>query len=233
MVKVGICDDELSMRRMLRLVLERTLELAGMEYEIQEYISGEDFIAKISAGAPDILFLDIEMGGMDGIETARVLRKKEAKTVIIFVTSYPDFVFQGYEVHAFHYILKPYKEKKIAGVMEQALKELDILGERYFTVEQKAKSLRIPLHNTIAFQSERRKVRALVNEESIEFYGKLDEVETELPNYFVRIHNRYLVNMNYVTAVEKDRCICGQNSFPVSRAFKQNLEVAFARGILK
>ena len=226
MVKIGICDDEPEMRKPLRQILEQVLQLQGVEYLISESESGEELTAGIS-------FLDIEMRSLDGIETAKLLRRKGMKGIIIFVTAYPDFVFQGYEVHAFHYILKPYRKEKIEEVLRQALHELDLSKEQYFVIEQKARVIRIPLSQTIAFQSDRRKVEALLEEDFVAFYGRIDEVCRELPSCFIRIHNRYIVNLNYVTTLEKDRCILGSRSFPVSRAFRQELETAFARAMLK
>lgn len=233
MVKIGICDDEPEMRKPLRQILEQVLQLQGVEYLISESESGEELTAGISCLDIDILFLDIEMRSLDGIETAKLLRRKGMKGIIIFVTAYPDFVFQGYEVHAFHYILKPYRKEKIEEVLRQALHELDLSKERYFVIEQKARVIRIPLSQTIAFQSDRRKVEALLEEDFVAFYGRIDEVCRELPSCFIRIHNRYIVNLNYVTTLERDRCILGSRSFPVSRAFRQELETAFARAMLK
>ena len=233
MVKIGICDDEPEMRKPLRQILEQVLQLQGVEYLISESESGEDLTAGISCLDIDILFLDIEMRSLDGIETAKLLRRKGMKGIIIFVTAYPDFVFQGYEVHAFHYILKPYRKEKIEEVLRQALHELDLSKEQYFVIEQKARVIRIPLSQTIAFKSDRRKVEALLEEDFVAFYGRIDEVCRELPSCFIRIHNRYIVNLNYVTTLERDRCILGSRSFPVSRAFRQELETAFARAMLK
>lgn len=233
MVKIGICDDEPEMRKPLRQILEQVLQLQGVEYLISESESGEELTAGISCLDIDILFLDIEMRSLDGIETAKLLRKKGMKGIIIFVTAYPDFVFQGYEVHAFHYILKPYRKEKIEEVLRQALHELDLSKEQYFVIEQKARVIRIPLSQTIAFKSDRRKVEALLEEDFVAFYGRIDEVCRELPSCFIRIHNRYIVNLNYVTTLERDRCILGSRSFPVSRAFRQELETAFARAMLK
>lgn len=233
MVKIGICDDQPEMRKPLRQILEQVLQLQGVEYLIYESESGEELTAGISCLDIDILFLDIEMRSLDGIETAKLLRRKGMKGIIIFVTAYPDFVFQGYEVHAFHYILKPYRKEKIEEVLRQALHELDLSKEQYFIIEQKARVIRIPLSQTIAFQSDRRKVEALLEEGFVDFYGRIDEVYRELPSCFIRIHNRYIVNLNYVTTLEKDRCILGSRSFPVSRAFRQELETAFAMAMLK
>ena len=234
MISIGICDDEAPTGRALRTPLERKLQLLGISYRILEYDSGEALFSHPEREYLDILFLDIEMKQMNGMETAKNLRKRNSHTLLIFVTAYPDFVFQGYEVHAFHYILKPYEEHKIQAVLEQALEELGRDREPYFTLERKSGILKIPLKKVLAFSSDRRKVVIFLNDGSRpDFYGKLDEVESGLPDYFVRCHNRHLVNLNFVSALEKDRCICGALQFPVSRAFRQPLEIAFARLLLR
>lgn len=107
---------------------------------------------------PDILFLDIEMPGMGGMDTAKVLRKFDKKVLIIFVTAYPDYVFQGYEVHAFHYILKPYKKEKIKEVLESAVKELSAQQEQFYMVQQKSGTLRLSIREITYFKSDRRNV---------------------------------------------------------------------------
>lgn len=234
MINIGICDDEASMRRLLRAPLEQKLQLLGADYRIYEYDCGETLLTRPETEWLDILFLDIEMKQLSGMETARNLRKRDSHTLLIFVTAYPDFVFQGYEVHAFHYILKPYENQKIMKVLEQAIKELGQNREHYFTLEQKSGTTKIPAKKILAFSSDRRKIIiSLEDGNKLEFYGKLDAVETDLPDYFIRCHNRHLVNLNYVTALEKDGCTLRSQSFPVSRAYRQSVEIAFARLLLQ
>ncbi len=234
MINIGICDDEASMRRLLRAPLEQKLQLLGADYRIFEYDCGETLLTRPETEWLDILFLDIEMKQLSGMETARNLRKRDSHTLLIFVTAYPDFVFQGYEVHAFHYILKPYENQKIMKVLEQAVKELGQNREHYFTLEQKSGTTKIPAKKILAFSSDRRKIIiSLEDGNKLEFYGKLDAVETDLPDYFIRCHNRHLVNLNYVTALEKDGCTLKSQSFPVSRAYRQSVEIAFARLLLQ
>ena len=234
MINIGICDDEASMRRLLRAPLEQKLQLLGADYRIFEYDCGETLLTRPETEWLDILFLDIEMKLLSGMETARNLRKRDSHTLLIFVTAYPDFVFQGYEVHAFHYILKPYENQKIMKVLEQAVKELGQNREHYFTLEQKSGTTKIPTKKILAFSSDRRKIIiSLEDGNKLEFYGKLDAVETDLPDYFIRCHNRHLVNLNYVTALEKDGCTLKSQSFPVSRAYRQSVEIAFARLLLQ
>ena len=234
MINIGICDDEASMRRLLRAPLEQKLQLLGADYRIFEYDCGETLLTRPETEWLDILFLDIELKQLSGMETARNLRKRDSHTLLIFVTAYPDFVFQGYEVHAFHYILKPYENQKIMKVLEQAIKELGQNREHYFTLEQKSGTTKIPAKKILAFSSDRRKIIiSLEDGNKLKFYGKLDAVETDLPDYFIRCHNRHLVNLNYVTALEKDGCTLRSQSFPVSRAYRQSVEIAFARLLLQ
>lgn len=233
MIQIGICDDETPMRRALRTPLEQKLQLLGQTYRIYEYDSGEALLSRPEAEGLDILFLDIEMKELSGMDTARALRRKDTRTLLIFVTAYPDYVFQGYEVHAFHYILKPYEEHRIQKVLEQAVKELGACREQYYTLEQKSGTLRIPLKKILAFSSDRRKIiLTLTDGQRLDFYGKLDALKNDLPDYFVRCHNRHLVNLNHVTALEKDGCHLGDLILPISRAFRQPLEIAFARLLL-
>lgn len=243
-MKLAICDDEKKLRTSLRSVIETKLQLVGAEYDIQEYESGEELLKGIKSQVPDILFLDIEMSGINGMETAKELRKVVQDTVIIFVTAYPDFVFQGYEVHAFHYILKPYKEEKIRDVLEKAMEEAGQKQEKYYLVEQKSGTLRIPFSKALYFKSDTRTVEVCLYQglkasgdksayEIVKFYGKLGEIETEMPSCFVRTHNRYLVNLQYVDKLEGSSLECREYSLPVSRAYKQDVAVAFAKMMLR
>ena len=224
---ICICDDEKNLRKSLRTTVETELQLSGISYEINESGSGEDLLGSLDSSEPDILFLDIEMPGLSGMETAHKLREKCTRTVIIFVTAYPDYVFQGYEVRAFHYILKPYRE-----VLRMALDETERLADRHFLIEQKNRSLKIPLKNIRYFKSDRKKISAVTLNGTEEFYGKLSDIENDLPDHFIRIHNRYLANLLQITDLCPASCICGGEELPVSRACRQQLAAAFARTLL-
>ena len=124
-MKIAICDDEKKLRKDLRSLIEIQMDLSGGDYTIEEFEDGRDLAAAEKKKDIQILFLDIEMPGMDGMETAKALRAAGCRMLIIFVTAYPDFVFQGYEVQAFHYILKPYQPAKIKEVLTKALRETE------------------------------------------------------------------------------------------------------------
>lgn len=232
MLEVVICDDESLFRSDLKKLLQIELDLCGEEYTITEFDSGEALLSDLNLEQFDLIFLDIEMKLLDGITTAKKLRKVNNLGEIIFVTSYPDFVFQGYEVQALNYILKPYKKEKIREVLHIALKRLDCHREKYYIIEQRNGTLKLPLSSTKYFLSERRSIIACTIQERYTFYGKLNELKESLPEYFVRIHNRYLVNMNYIDSMEGNNVLCEKELLPVSRSLRQDVLLAFAKYML-
>ena len=211
MLQLSVCDDEKVFRSDLRKILGTELELCGIDYHISEFTSGEELIAGLEKADCQILFLDIEMKGIDGVEAARRLRETKRQMEIVFVTSYADFVFQGYEVRALNYILKPYEPEKIAAVLRTALEALDIEAEKYYVIDQRGGSIRVPLSSV---------------------YEKLSDLETELPDTFVRIHNRYLVHLKYLEAVRQNTAVVDGEELPVSRSCKSGLSIAFAKYML-
>lgn len=150
--------------------------------------------------------------------------------MIIFVTAFADFVFQGYEVKALNYILKPYGEKKIVEVLHKALDELETAHPKYFVIEQKSGITRVALKEICYFTSDRRIVTIVTAKDSITFYGKLNDLV--LPDHFLRIHNRYVVNLHYVDQVEAGSLTCNQEQLPISRKYRQSLMVSFAKNML-
>lgn len=232
MLEIVICDDEKALRNDLFKIVEQELDLCGEEFRIREFECGEDLIREFDAKPCDILFLDIEMKELNGMEAAKILRKKHAACQIIFITSYPDFVFQGYEVSALNYILKPYKTEKIRSILQTALQRLQIETECYFILEQKSGSFKLPLSQVKYFLSEKRQIHAVTTSQSYTFYGKLNDIEAKLPDSFIRIHNRYLVNLKYIQAIDGNQVLLKQEVLPVSRSCKQTLSIAFAKYML-
>ena len=232
MLQLAVCDDEKVFRSDLRKILGTELELCGIDYHISEFTSGEELIAGLEKADCQILFLDIEMKGIDGVEAARRLRETKRQMEIVFVTSYADFVFQGYEVRALNYILKPYEPEKIAAVLHTAREALDIEAEKYYVIDQRGGSIRVPLSSVKYFSSDRRTVHAVTTEQEYTFYEKLSDLETELPDTFVRIHNRYLVHLKYLDAVRQNTAVVDGEELPVSRSCKSGLSIAFAKYML-
>ena len=122
-MQIAICDDEKS----IGLILEEKIKKLLPDAVIDKYLSGDELIA--SGCEPDILFLDIQMPGMDGMETARILRQKNERMVLIFVTAVEEYVFQAFDVAAFHYLVKPFSDEKFEEVVKCAVRSIEKYSE--------------------------------------------------------------------------------------------------------
>lgn len=200
-LRIAVCDDE----KIIRSTIAEYIKLKYPMYEVLEYESGEQLIE--DAAGLDIIFLDIQMEGLNGIETAERIRKKEIQAVIIFLTALKEYVFWAFDVEAFHYLLKPLKKEKFYEVLEGAVKKAEAQkrlekarteGKR-IDVKIGAITQKIYTNEIIYAEVYNRKVTLHTLGQSMEFYSRLSELEQELGEDFVRPHRAYLVNMQYIS----------------------------------
>lgn len=201
-MQIAVCDDERETRNMLAEKIRRLYPDAGLSL----YQSGEELLR--ADKQPDILFLDIQMAGKDGMETARELRRRKYKTILIFVTALDDFVFEAFDVGAFHYLVKPFHNGKFAEVLLNAVRQYEehkklentakeretpsltvTAGGQHFTVE---------LEDIVYAEVFDRKVIIHTMDADIEYYGKMKDLEQKAGDEFYRSHRAYLVNFKYV-----------------------------------
>lgn len=196
---IAIVDDE-------KLICEQIKGMIQKEHkneQIELYSSGKALLA--SQKLFDLVFLDIQMADMDGMRTARELRKTQADTILIFVTGAKDYVFEAFDVSAFHYLLKPLNEKKFMEVLNLALEE----AKRRRTQRQellfiRAKNMTIKQIEILYIESRGKKVDIHTLKENISVYGSMSELEAQLGSGFYRSHRGYLVNMAYITEYSAD-----------------------------
>lgn len=218
-MRVSICDDEAAVRKMLA----RKVQGLCPEAEIAFFASGEELLAGENFG--DILFLDIRLAGQDGMETARALRKRDKKTILIFVTALKEYVFEAFDVGAFHYLVKPFDDAKFAEVFLLAVAQWEEVrgqvlakeppfgksgeGEenrktdraekrQYLFVKKGGLSTKVFLDDIIYAEVLNRKITLHGREGELEYYGKLSELSKLAGEDFFRSHRAYLVNFKYV-----------------------------------
>lgn len=170
------------------------------QYCIQCFNRAENLLSAVRKQPFELLFLDILMNGMDGMELAKVLREEGYDGIIVFVTSSPEYAMAGYEVEAAQYLLKPVEEKKIEEIVTKLLaryqepKSLTLTGSGGRIQKIKIDEIQYleVYHRTLIFYC---------NDGKIEWTGTLDGIEESLPDYFYRCHRSYLVNMNYVSGI--------------------------------
>ena len=198
-MRIAVCDDEKEIRDMFAEKIERLYPGADLSL----YRSGEELL--LSDKEPDILLLDIQMPGKNGMETAKELRRKNKKAIIIFVTALDDFVFQAFDVGAFHYLVKPFGDNKFEEVLENAVKEFEDRkadnsnqGKKVIMIMAGGKHITVNLAEIIYAEVFDRKVILHTIHEDIEYYGKMKELHERAGEDFYRPHRAYLVNFNYI-----------------------------------
>lgn len=236
MLRIGICDDVYDARLVLRSALERALEARHIQGQFFEFSSGEGLLGWLEhhAGELDLVFLDMEMGELDGMETARRLRAADAGLQLVFVTGYADRVFDGYSVGALGYLLKPPTAEQLEEVLDRAQAALVRDLDRAYICRSGDIRYRIPIANILYFVSDRRQVTCVTEGRDYTFYGKLDGVAEEVGDGFVRIHQRYLVRSGAVDRIEGSEVVLrdGQR-LPVSRSCQQSAMLALTRAELE
>ncbi len=232
MLRIGICDDEIHARDALRLSIEQFLHNGGrIIYEFSSGKSAVNWLGK-HFGEMDILFLDVEMNGLTGMEAAKLIREKDRDILLVFVTGYPDYVFDGYTVQALDYLIKPVKKEKLKEVLDRAEAALEARAPKTFTVQNAEGLFRIPFSEILYFYSDKRLVKLVTSKQVYSFYGKLDMVENKLDSEFIRIHQRYLVYGKNVREMEKNSVTIGNVSLPISRALRPFAMMKLARIML-
>lgn len=201
MLKIAICEDERKYAEDLEWCLQVWATNTGNNVKIRKFDNGVPLLSCINEnGMFDVIFLDVEMERMNGLETAARIREKDFITTIIFVSQYEDYYKEAYNVHPFHFLCKPINPKKLEETMNayMAMKRQDI---EIFTFNINKARYSLCLNDIIYFYSECRHITAVCREQKYTFYGKLNDVQKELEeknNRFLRIHQSYLVNMKYV-----------------------------------
>lgn len=235
MIRIGICDDIYDARLQLRALLERVLEHRGIQSTFMEFSSGEKLLRFLEThiGEIDVLFLDMKMMGIDGMETARRIRKSDADMALVFVTSYADRVFDGYTVGALAYLMKPAKQAQLEEIVNRVLTGIYQKETLTFFCRYGDVTYRIPYGKILYFVSDRRIITCVTQGKEYIFYDKLDHVAEEVGNQFVRIHQRYLVNASKVDSISANEVHIAEAVLPISRSLKESVMVALTCAALE
>lgn len=169
-------------------------------YSLAEFTGGEQLLNSVPH---DIVFLDIEMNGMDGMETAGKLRERGDKCKLIFLTAHKKYVFSAFDVEAAHYFTKPVDPKKLNCVLNRIVNNLEAEEQLFITVKKGSAWTRINYSDILYIEVFDRKLFMHTTQDTYEFYGKLEKLEHEMPDCFFRCHRSYIVNLTFVRHYDK------------------------------
>ncbi len=196
MLKIALCEDEVLFMQDFKDRIQQFMKCKNVEAEIASFLSAEALLS--SKTYYDIIFLDIKMSGINGLEAAETLRITNQKTQIIFVTSYKDYVFNAFDVSASHYLLKPVSDEKLYSALNKVCDRL-LNFENDFLVLKRGGEIKKLLFDDILFcEVFNHTVIIHTRHGSENWNSKIDSLEAELNENFFRSHRSYIVNLKYV-----------------------------------
>ncbi|WP_291651035.1 LytTR family DNA-binding domain-containing protein [Clostridium sp.] len=201
MVKVAICDDQYIFQETIRNKLNLLLKKEFIKAEIDCYDSGKKLIEylKVNKNTYDILFLDILMNDINGVDVAKEIRTFDSRIQIIFLTSSSDYILQGYDVEALGYLIKGQEDKKLEEVFLKAIKKVDKNFDDYLILKSGNYIRTVYLKEIEFIEVRNRTLTINAGDETIDFNGKMEDMQNELLcKNFILTHRSYLVNLRKI-----------------------------------
>ena len=200
--KIAICDDSDVDRQYILNIVNRWADAVGHIVHMETFSSAENFMFHYSQENDyDILLLDIEMGAMDGVTMAKQLRKNNDTLQIIFITGYSDYISEGYEVAALHYLIKPVKEEKLCTVLDRAAEKLS-KNEKVLNFEISGEMIRVPIYQ-IRYAEVFGNYVTIHALSDVTVKMTLGELEKQLDERFYRVGRSAIVNLTQINRVTK------------------------------
>ena len=224
-LRIAIVEDEESNQKILQDYLERLSKEKGILFKIAVFNNGVAFLNNYQAEY-DLVFMDIQMPFENGIEVSKALREKDKYVAIIFVTNFVDYAVNGYEVNALDYIVKPIDYYDFALKINKALGLLKKHREKetFLMISTSDGYQKIPIMSIRYVESNKHTVIFHTLDGEIRKYASIKSVEKMLPeNVFVRCNSCYIVNLNYVTRIDKYDLFLDKESLVISHPRKKEV----------
>lgn len=203
MLLIAVCDDIPIECADIAKQIETILKQSNTDFMIKKFFGGLELIQ--SRESFDIIFLDIKMPNINGMELAKRIRKQGRQSLIIFITSASEYVFDAFDVEAFQYLLKPIQTDKLKNVLEKATKKMQIDANIDFLMISANRQIqKVFLKDILYIESIGRIAKIHCNNGTLETYEQIGILEDKLSDkFFFRCHKCFLVNLNFVDAFNK------------------------------
>lgn len=197
MITIAICEDETFFASKLNKLVSEYSAMREIGVSVLTYSNGEQLSA--SGQAPDVILMDVKLPGRDGMETVRRLRARSCTSQVVFITAYPQYVFQAFDLDAVHYLLKPVNSEKLFPVLDKAVKRAVSREEQTVLFTNGTGSVKIPMADILYLEALDHQITVHTVTGCFRFFGTLDAAQEKLDERFFRCHRSYLVNMSRVT----------------------------------
>lgn len=228
------CEDESAQAKAFAIKIDQWAKNKNTVVRTDLFECAEEYLFKAEQNAYDVIFLDISMRGQNGMELARQIREKEKDVILVFVTSDASYVFDGYEVGAYRYLMKPVDEEKLWEILDYARMQKEVEEENYILMKKDSQSVRVNLKDIIYIEAQKHYVNlCMENKESINIktaFTELLQETQEKSDTILLTHRSYAVNIEKVVRIGRTECVLSDSSvIPVSRSFYKEVNEAFIK----
>lgn len=223
-MRIAVCDDEAEYCKQIQRMIEKMYH--SLDVIVDTYQTGHDLLRQFEKQNYDLIFLDIEMPGIDGISLARKLRKKREELRLVFLTSHVEYALKGYEVQALRYLTKPVQEDKLKEVLFYVTEQMQ--SQKNIWLKTSAGEEQVSVSDILYLEAQDQNISINTAERSYLVRYNLRDFERELREYgFFRIHRGYLVSLGKISSVRKNEVtLDGGVLLPLSRAKEKPLKEA-------
>lgn len=231
-INIAICEDDEKQLQINKYYIEQWATLRDKRVNILIYKNAESFLFNWNNEQHiDIVFLDIQMGQMSGMELAQHIRSQDDDISIIFITGESKYVFDGYKVRALDYLMKPIKKEDVFHCLDVWMSKHQKKENSYFILKKGKELLKVNYDDIYYFISFDHYIDMHTKDEVITFKEKIGQVEQDLPNeQFCRCHRSYIVNLKYIDTMSKNEIILDNEvKIPVSKSRVNSTHEAFMK----
>lgn len=238
MVRAIICDDNRHILNHYQDILKEIAVKNGIDLKITQCENGEQllFLLSDNPNKVDIIYLDILMGEINGIETAKNLRNIGCMAQIIYLTTSNEYVFEAFDVEPYYYIVKDEVSKeKFKEIFLKAVESIKKRNEDFILVASGSTTIKLQLDKILYFEIRNRLVTVHTLKDSIDYYSTLDEIEQSLKEKgFVRCHRSYLVNCYHIQKLTRTKIsLSDETEIPVSAKYTHDVQTSFSKYLLQ
>ena len=228
--RIAILDDDASQVEYLEQICRTWAAQGGHAAIVSRFFSAEAFLFHYEDDADvDVLLLDIQMPGMDGVELARRLRAADGRMQIVFITGRPDYAALGYEVFALHYLMKPVTREKLFSVLDLAVQRLSV-AEKSLLLHAGEETVRVAVRDVLYVEAFSHITVLHTKKARIETAVSLSKMEERLGADFARCHRSYIVGLAHIARIAKAEVILDDGRMvPLSRRLYAQVNQAFIR----
>ncbi|MFE4709814.1 LytR/AlgR family response regulator transcription factor [Paenibacillus sp. NPDC056722] len=232
MIRICICDDDqLHSSKLEKIIMDCVSKYPNIALDIDIYGSGATLLNALHVRNEEyqILFLDIEMDSLNGIEVARKIRETDKSMIIIYVTSYAEYTMESFEVSPFRYILKPIDDENISKVLLHAVEEIT-RNNQYLFFKSQNLNYQIKSETILSISSLKGRIIHVVTcDNEFTFYGTIKDVEDMLdPLSFIKVNQGTMVNLNYIHIISgTDVILTNKEKYAISRGQKKIVKDAY------